>query len=188
MKVELYEMKESNEKILKRWRDLGFLTGLKEGSQSEWRCAKSFELLANYFLFDVSNRKLNFEMTKNEVENMSLLQVLTFPIVRRLICGIRPRVNRIIQPEEIVEPFKHVFLREIFELIPEKNKKRKEHKLIRRIIDYYNLFDKHILEAISDLNFMVDLKMIKQVFNIDVEAEIVVLYTTYLGLKLNEKQ
>ena len=60
--------------------------------------------------------------------------------------------------------------------------------MIRGIIDYYNLFDKHILEAISDLNFMVDLKMIKQVFNIDVEAEIVVLYTTYLGLKLNEKQ
>lgn len=186
MKVELDEMKESNEKILKRWRDLGFLQGLKEGSQSEWRCAKSFELLAQYFLINGSDRKLDFEMTREEIEKRNLLEVLTFPIVRRLICGLRPRVNRIIQPEEIVEPFKNVVLREIFEIIPEERKGKKEYEWIHGIIEYYKLFDKHILDAISDLSFMVDLKMLKQVFKIDIEATIVVLFTKYLGTKLNE--
>lgn len=87
--METEEMKKQNEEILKRWRSLGLLVGLKEGSINEWRCAKSFENAANYIL-------------NNEYESYSLT-VFAFPFIRRVICTGKKRLHRILSGEEVCD-------------------------------------------------------------------------------------
>ena len=87
--METEEMKKQNEEILNRWRKLGFLQGLKEGSINEWRCAKSFDNAANYIL-------------DNEYESYSL-PVFAFPFIRRAICTGKKRLHRILSGEEVCD-------------------------------------------------------------------------------------
>ena len=58
-------MKEKNEEILKLWRNTGFLHGLKEGSQNEWRCAESFDLMAKYLLNENTYNKMKIRSQVN---------------------------------------------------------------------------------------------------------------------------
>lgn len=85
--METEEMKKQNEEILKKWRGLGLLAGLKEGSINEWRCAKSFDNTANYIL-------------DNEYESYSL-PVFAFPFVRKVLCTGKKRMHRILTGEEV---------------------------------------------------------------------------------------
>lgn len=87
--METEEMKQVNEEILNKWRKLGFLQGLKEGSINEWRCAKSFDNAANYIL-------------DNEYESYSL-SVFAFPFIRRAICTGKKRLHRILSGEEVCD-------------------------------------------------------------------------------------
>ena len=87
--METEEMKQVNEEILNRWRKLGLLQGLKEGSINEWRCAKSFENAANYIL-------------DNEYESYSL-PIFAFPFIRRVICTGKKRLHRILSGEEVCD-------------------------------------------------------------------------------------
>ena len=87
--METEEMKKQNEEILNKWRKLGFLQGLKEGSINEWRCAKSFDNAANYIL-------------DNEYESYSL-PVFAFPFIRRAICSGKKRLHRILSGEEVCD-------------------------------------------------------------------------------------
>ena len=64
--------KKSKKEILTQWRILGLLQGLKEGGIIEWRCAKSFEKMANYL---IENNNSIFAAT-------NWVYVL-FPIIRR---------------------------------------------------------------------------------------------------------
>ena len=45
-------VQKSKKDVLEFWRNLGFLYDLKEGGIIEWRCAKSFELMANFMMAD----------------------------------------------------------------------------------------------------------------------------------------
>jgi hypothetical protein len=87
--METEEMKQVNEEILNKWRKLGLLQGLKEGSINEWRCAKSFENAANCIL-------------NNEYESYSLT-VFAFPFIRRVICTGKKRLHRILIGEEVCD-------------------------------------------------------------------------------------
>lgn len=89
---ELDEMKAKNEEILKRWRSYGFLKGLKEGSINEWRCAKSFQDMADFISAD------------NEKKYASLYAVL-FACIRRILCTGKKRLHRLLKPEELIEFF-----------------------------------------------------------------------------------
>ena len=96
--METEEMKQVNEEILNRWRKLGFLQGLKEGSINEWRCAKSFDNVANYLL-------------NSDIES-DVLDVFAFPFVRRVLCTGKKRVHRILTGEEVCEFLKEVTVEE----------------------------------------------------------------------------
>lgn len=87
--METDEMKQKNEEILNRWRKLGFLKGLKEGSINEWRCAKSFDNVANYLLM--------------QDDASETLQVFSFPFVRRVLCTGKKRIHRILTGEEVCD-------------------------------------------------------------------------------------
>jgi hypothetical protein len=87
--METEEMKQVNEEILNRWRATGFLRGLKEGSINEWRCAKSFDNVANYLL-------------NSDIESY-VLTVLAFPFVRRVLCTGKKRMHRILTGEEVCD-------------------------------------------------------------------------------------
>lgn len=87
--METEEMKQVNEEILNRWRKLGFLQGLKEGSINEWRCAKSFDNVANYLL--------------SQEENSRSLETFSFPFVRRVLCTGKKRMHRILTGEEVCD-------------------------------------------------------------------------------------
>lgn len=87
--METEEMKKQNEEILNKWRKLGFLQGLKEGSINEWRCAKSFDNVANYLL--------------SQEENSPSLETLSFPFVRKSLCSGKKRIHRILTGEEVCD-------------------------------------------------------------------------------------
>lgn len=104
-------MKQKNEEILQRWRNLGFLKGLKEGSINEWRCAKSFDNMANYCL-------------QNNI--CGSICTLSFPLIRRVLCTGKNRIYRIIESEWVVDIFNKTTLNECvdeFLKIPSKSKK-----------------------------------------------------------------
>ena len=81
-------MKQKNEEILARWRELGFLEGLKIGSINEWRCAKSYDDMAKYLLLSNNN---DYSTT------------LAFPFIRRVLCTRKKRLYRIIKPSEVID-------------------------------------------------------------------------------------
>lgn len=87
--METNEMKQKNEEILARWRSLGFLSGLKEGSINEWRCAKSFENAAIYLM-------------EKEI-NSPTLETFAFPFIRRVLCTGKKRLHRILTAEEVCD-------------------------------------------------------------------------------------
>jgi len=87
--METEEMKQVNEEILNRWRKLGFLQGLKEGSINEWRCAKSFDNVANYLL--------------SQEKNSQSLETFSFPFVRKVLCTGKKRMHRILTGEEVCD-------------------------------------------------------------------------------------
>lgn len=185
------EMKESNEKILKRWRDLGFLQGLKEGSQNEWRCAKSFELMAQYLM--TNEEKLRYTLCKSEATT-NFTQTVTFPIIRRLICIERPRVNRIIQPEEILDVLDSVTLDQAIDVCRIYNKKikgketnKKKITYVNKIKDYYNLGELTFIDGISTVLSNTDAGLFRKVFDIDIEAEFLTVISKYLAIMLNAK-
>lgn len=87
--METEEMKKQNEEILKKWRGLGLLAGLKEGSINEWRCAKSFDNVANYLL--------------SQEKNSQSLETYSFPFIRRVLCTGKKRLHRILSGEEVCD-------------------------------------------------------------------------------------
>lgn len=102
MKKNENEMKQKNEEILKIWRRLGLLKGLKEGSINEWRCARSFQNLAEYFI-------------SSNAPEMEALATITFPFVRRVLCCCNPRLHRILTAEEVVDFFNTTTARECWD-------------------------------------------------------------------------
>ena len=169
MKTE--EMKQKNEEILARWRGLGFLKGLKEGSINEWRCAKSFDNLANYIL------------SHDELKSESL-EIFVFPFVRRVLCTGKKRLHRILTGEEVCDFLTSVTVCECMECVRKKVKTKIGNVLIKIIDNYLEYVDDrfmHVYDA-SLTEFMDGIKrgdsIAEEMFNrlmngvFDIEAEL----------------
>ena len=166
--METEEMKQVNEEILNRWRATGFLRGLKEGSINEWRCAKSFDNLANYI------------MANDELDSESL-DVFAFPFVRRVLCTGKKRLHRILTGEEVCDFLMSVTIDECMKHL--KNKVKTELgktllKLIENYLDYAEQYEHaketpltEFCDGLKDANYgKVFVAVTKGVF--DFEAEL----------------
>ena len=83
------EMVHSKSDVLSAWRSLGFLAGLKEGGVVEWRCAKSFDLMARYLMED------------SRSEDELRWEVMVFPFLRKCASRYTNRITRVVSPEEV---------------------------------------------------------------------------------------
>ena len=104
-------MKTKND-IIDFWKSKGLLNGLKSGSQTEWRCAKSFEDLSN-ILLNGYNETLNINREYFDKCNNPKFQSIIFPIIRRMICTNKPRLNRIIKPNEIIDALNQLTINDL---------------------------------------------------------------------------
>ena len=171
MKTEI-EMKQKNEEILAKWRKIGLLKGLKEGSINEWRCAKSFDDLAQFLL---------------STEKYNALCTVAFPFVRRVLCTGKKRLHRIIRPEEVCEFFEEQNAYECWTVISTKYEKDKKFKnnayarALRKIFSNFLEEEKEytllqILEFFYDTNnekYQLVERLLKDCF--DWEAELLVM-------------
>jgi hypothetical protein len=144
--METNEMKQKNEEILARWRGLGFLKGLKEGSINEWRCAKSFDNLANYML--------NCE----DIKSVSL-EEFAFPFVRRVLCTGKKRLYRILTAEEVCDFLTSVTVRECVEYVRKRIKTELGKAMLKIIDNYLEYADRFMTASNASLvDFCDDLK------------------------------
>lgn len=137
------EMKQKNEEILNRWRNLGFLKGFKEGSINEWRCAKSFENMMEW-------------ITEHIEEADYALTTLSFPLIRKVLCTGKNRLHRIIDAETVVDCFKNDTVKECFAYF-ENDKKTENARLrldlLKSFIDFVEGWDMPIGKFITELQF-----------------------------------
>jgi hypothetical protein len=127
--METEEMKQKNEEILNRWRSLGLLAGLTEGSINEWRCAKSFDNAANYIL--------NNDIGSNSVT------VFSFPFIRRVICTGKKRLHRILNGEEVCEFLTSVTVGECMDYVKKKVKSGVGKAMLKIIDNYLDYSEKY---------------------------------------------
>lgn len=161
-------MKQVNKEILEKWRKLGFLQGLKEGTQMEWRCAKSYELLCNFL-----------EGNKYDDNTIYIL----FPIIRRILTVNHPRPTRIIQAEELIENYLNSSISDIFLIVP-LSKNNYKMAFIKNYLKHISLYDKTIYEILNNKNII---ESISEIFEIDFEAELSALFAKYMCHKLCKK-
>lgn len=88
-------MKTNKQEIIERWRNLGFLQGIKEGGVIEWRCAKSFEDMAQYIT----------ALNEGEEEEFCLkygtnIEVIVFPMLRRCLAN-KNKITFAVDPENL---------------------------------------------------------------------------------------
>lgn len=140
--METIEMKRQNEEILNRWRSIGLLAGLKEGSINEWRCAKSFENVANYIL-------------NNKYESYSL-EVFAFPFIRRVLCTGKKRLYRILSGEEVCDFLTTVTVRDCVEYIKKKVKTEIGKTLLKIIENYLAYVDETMHASDASLTVFID--------------------------------
>lgn len=140
--METTEMRQENEKILEKWRSLGFLSGLKKGSTNEWRCAKSFNDIAEYLL-------------KGDNDALGPIAVRSFPFIRKVLCTGKNRLYRLIKPEELVEFFNTATIKDCASLIDYSTDKENE-ILLLRVLNYDKIKDDTLLEFFSHMDNKVD--------------------------------
>ena len=153
--------KEKKEEILERWRTLGFVKGLEEGSVNEWRVAKSMELMAQYLLTHPEECNTSFD-------------VCIFPIIRRCFTKNRRKVTRIIKPEEIISWLKENTV-ENFLQFAHIHTKKKEYKFQNEFFNYlWNLYKKilkldnmSIMDAYKELLTQNNIAFVCTVFHCD---------------------
>lgn len=160
--------------ILDFWRKLHFLDGLNEGSQNEWRCAKSFDLMANY-------------LNDNKQYSSFSYTFSTFPLIRRLICSERPRCHRIIKPNEIIVPMNTVKIGEMLKEVDTLSKKKTyKADAIVNFIKYRNLLVMTISEFLDYCEGNPEVTLLNHVIDTDIQATLFAIYTKYLSKKLGK--
>lgn len=140
--METEEMKQVNEEILKRWRKLGFLQGLKEGGINEWRCAKSFDNVANYLL--------------SQEENSPSLETLSFPFVRKALCTGKKRMHRILTGEEVCDFLSSVTVEECLIVMENKDRNPVGNVLLGVFENYVEYADKTMHASDSSITDFID--------------------------------
>lgn len=139
-------MKQKNEEILDRWRGLGLLNGLKEGSINEWRCAKSFENIAHYIL------------DSKDIKSASL-GTFAFPFVRKVLCTGKKRLYRILTGEEVCDFLTSVTVKECLERARKRIKTELGKSMLKIIDNYLEYADKFMTASNASLvDFFDELK------------------------------
>lgn len=121
------------QEVIKRWRTIGFLCKLKEGSINEWRCAKSYENMSNYLI-------------ENPAYNNDIFSVQCFAFIRRAICRGKQRLHRFIKPEEIIDFLTNTTMKELFEFVVNMNRKYDFTKLCENLLTMEEFLDYSIYE------------------------------------------
>jgi hypothetical protein len=163
-------MKKKKE-IIEKWRDIGFLNGLKNNSINEWRCAKSFNDMVDYLI-----------KSNQDTDNFSFI---LFPFIRRALTTGKKRLYRFIDPNEIMTFINTVTLGDIFKYIIDITTKKD--KISYKII--YNINELDICNDIKIIDFFNSnikndndkIKRLKTICNniIDIEAEIIAYSSEY---------
>lgn len=165
---EIIMTKEQKNEIIAKWKTLGFLKGLKDGSINEWRCAKSFDDIANFLVAD-------------ESENSRKIETVVFPFMRRVLCTGKKRVHRILKAEEVSNFFANTKVKDCVKYA--KEPKTKANAKLRQIM--LNLMNNEWFaeKTLADFFWLVGIvkddkctfvnEILKDVF--DFEAEMLVL-------------
>lgn len=163
------ESKDENE-IIKRWRGLGFLEKIPEGSDAERNCALSYELLAKYLIENGEEKKFS-----------DTFCVIPFAIIRRLMYGGEHTVNRSLTINDIGE------IGEItFDMLKSKYTLKDELINIAKLLNINYTPLKYV--ELNDEKSKKMLEGINGYFNIDFEGEIVALCNKYFVEKFNKEE
>ena len=88
--------------IINIWRQLYLLDGIKNGSQQEWRCAKSYNNMAEYMIYG----NLSDDVIRS-------IKVIVFPIIRKLITASGEKITRVMTGKEIVDAMTEITMNDI---------------------------------------------------------------------------
>lgn len=170
--IKLVTVMGTRQEITERWKSIGFLNGIKEGSICEWRCAKSFEDCAE-FLMGKSDGRLR------------PLEVVAFPFIRRCLTRGGKRISRFLTPEEVVGFFETTKVSDLFEFVCTEQYKRKSryNPLLRNmakldvfgdmtLLDFWNAFNTGCNKYVKMLSTLSEGLM-------DVEGEMVMVSCSY---------
>ena len=156
-------VQKSKKDVLEFWRNLGFLYDLKEGGIIEWRCAKSFELMANFMMADEN-------LGDKILETWS---VAAFPILRHCLVKNSNRVTKVIDPKIFIDFLKNKKMRDIFEYIYGLKGLQEKKYMIKCFERYLETINKNDSSLYELFLLMDDEKeKIAYIFDLDFEAEI----------------
>lgn len=153
--------------IINIWRQLSLLGGIKEGSQQEWRCAKSYNNMAEYMIYG--------GLSEDEINS---IKVIVFPIIRRLITGSGKKVTRVMTGEEIVEGMLKITMDDMLKYAKDKKRGVKSSvmfEMFKRFVEEYELGEKNIVELMNTFYAAKPEESISRtmrIFDLDIEAEI----------------
>lgn len=170
--------KKSKKEILTQWRILGLLQGLKEGGIIEWRCAKSFEKMANYL---IENNNSIFATT-------NWVYVL-FPIIRRSLTKNKSRITNVIEPKDLTNFLQDKTIKELLDFVKMKKGKKK----MKFFVDCFERYvEKEILNSplfncISIFDEK-EMKFLRDLFDLDYEGEIAYFVSDFFVQTVNCKQ
>lgn len=158
--------------IVKRWRKIGFLNGLKEGGVIERRCAISYEKLTNYILDD-SNPYVG-----------KYAEAWLYACLRGLLTT-KNRINRIVEPEEVIAALSSLTINETIDLL--KKNKYKIKPAFLNLLNYKQLGEKPILKVLEGIGKDNDYKLYNSITQSDFEAQLSKYATIAVKERINEK-
>ena len=170
--------KKSKKEILTQWRILGLLQGLKEGGIIEWRCAESFEKMADYL---IENNNTIFATT-------NWIYVL-FPIIRRSLTKNKGRLTNVIEPKDLTNFLQNKTINELLDFVKMKKGKKKTKFFVECFERYVEI--ETLNSPLSNCFSIFDekeMKFLKNIFDLDYEAEIAYCVSDFFVQTVNCKQ
>ncbi len=170
--------KKSKSEILSAWRELEFLNGLKEGGIVEWRCAKSFDLMADYLMLHLEENG-----DKKVIRSWG---AVVFPMIRRCLAKNSNRITKVIKPEEVFEFLNEKTIGDAIEFcytlklsyLTEKKVFMYLIKCFERYLKEMNYLDRPLIDILVIFDDE-GRKRIDYIFNGDYEAEVCALVSDY---------
>ena len=156
-------MKTDKKVILKIWRQLGLLDGLKNDGIIEWRCAKSFNLMSEYILNN-----------KNVDKRIIAWEVVIFPIIRRSLTKNTNRITKVIKPKELIDFLINNKIDNFLSFIINSVRKEKTKYIIEcfsRYLDGIDCLNNTLIDLLTIINDE-ERNKINYLFDCDYEAEV----------------
>lgn len=170
--------KKSKKEILAQWRILGLLQGLKEDGIIEWRCAKSFEKMADYL---IENNNTIFATT-------NWIYVL-FPIIRRILTKNKGRLTNVIEPKDLINFLQDKTIKELLDFVKKKKGKKKTKFFVECFERYVEkeILNSPLFNCVSIFDEK-ETKFLKDILDLDYEAEIAYYVSDFFVQTVNCKQ